>query len=132
MRELSRRRLLAAGATLGSVGLGGCLTAGPTLRASGLSGSQVFERLVATEPWSIKQIAASIALTPAATMELGVRGLAVIASDGTDFWTGTVEAGQTSVNGYFPADGTATLTATDYDGQFVERLRVDVGGRTIG
>jgi hypothetical protein len=129
--DLPRRHVLALAAAVGSGGLAGCLSTASTLRAPAIDGSQIFKSIKTSESWSSNKISASIGLTSAATTQHGVRGLVVISSSGSDFWTKPVDVSQTSVSGSFPTSGPATLAATNYDDQFVERLQVEISTESL-
>ncbi|WP_233203929.1 hypothetical protein [Halegenticoccus soli] len=131
-RRVPRRRLLAGAAAAASVGFGGCLTTGLRASVDGLSGSNVFEDVSLAESWATTRTTAKVTLTRRATRAVGVRELAVVSSSGSEVWTGSVVAGQTSVSDVvFPVGSPATLTAADYDGAFVDAVTVTVDGRTI-
>ncbi len=129
--SMNRRQFLTAGVLLGELLCGGCLSISPTIKAPALSESRVFKSLKPAESWTTQHATISIGLTQVATTNLGVRELVVIQSSGSDYWSEPVKAGQTSVTGSFPIGETALLTATDYDGKFVERLTVNVDSKRI-
>ncbi|WP_458188240.1 twin-arginine translocation signal domain-containing protein [Haladaptatus sp. NG-WS-4] len=127
---LSRRSLLGASVGASVAGLSGCVTLSPTVSVSGLSGSSVFERVSVSEPWASGRVSAKVSLTPTATTELGVRGLTVVHSDGSEFDTASVQSGQTKKKLFLPV-GKSTLTAVDFDGETVDSVTVTVGGRKL-
>lgn len=130
-RPTSRRRLLAATAAVGTVGLGGCVTLDPAVSAD-FANSRVFESIAPAESWASSHLSASAKLRPAATTDLGVRKLVVVDPSGSKFWTGSVEAGQTSRTMTLPVGGTATVSAvTASTEDLVESLPVTVEGNRL-
>jgi hypothetical protein len=128
----SRRALLGTAATGGLLGLAGCLTIGPSVTATGLSRSAVFESVtMADEAWASGRVAVKMSLTPTATTEQGVRKLTTVTKSGSKFDTAMVESGQTSATLYAPTHQRVSLSATDYDGKTVETVTIRVGGNKI-
>ncbi|PSP90467.1 hypothetical protein BRC90_00670 [Halobacteriales archaeon QS_4_69_34] len=131
MGELLRRRLLAATATVGTVGLGGCLTLDPAVRAD-TGDSVVFEELSTSEPWASGYVRTSVSLADDATTSGGVGRLNVIGEDGTTFSSTALDAGQTSVTVSVPANTNATVVAVNtVNGSVVERLPVRTDGNRL-
>lgn len=128
--DLSRRRLLAAAGPALAAGLSGCVATGPTVEAD-LPGS-VFRSVEVTQSiaWGANTIAVNISLTDRATTDLKVRELVAV-KDGSDVWTSSVRAGQTSVSGFFPVDAESRLFAVDSDENVVETATVRVAANTI-
>lgn len=129
--SISRRSLLAAVATGGMLGVGGCMTINPSVRVSGLADSTVFKQISTSEPWASGRVALSVSLTSAATTKHGVRQLAVIDKSGEEFDTASVHSGQTSKTLFAPTHQMTTLSATDYNGKTVEQITVTVDGQKI-
>ncbi|WP_435153727.1 twin-arginine translocation signal domain-containing protein [Haladaptatus sp. DFWS20] len=127
--RLSRRTFLGA-AGAGIAGLSGCLTLSPKVSVSGLADSDVFETVSVREPWASGRVVVSIKFAPTATTELGVRGVTVIGSSGTEFDTAAVQSGQLKKSVFFPV-GKSTLTAVDFDGKTVDSVDVTVRGTKI-
>lgn len=109
--------------------LGGCLTLDPMVESA--DESAVFENVTVQESWSTGRVSAKITLHGNATTELGVRRINVISANGGTYWTGTVQAGQTSTTAFLPADGTVTLVAVNSSNAVVETYRVTVNGTRI-
>ncbi|WP_233274726.1 hypothetical protein [Haladaptatus cibarius] len=129
-RELSRRTMLTATAGIGITGLSGCLTLSPKVSVSGLGTSDVFRKVSVSEPWASGRVVASVSFTPTATTKLGVRGLTVIGSTGTEFDTAAVQSGQSKKSIFLPV-GKSTLTAVDFDGKTVDSVEVTVRGNKL-
>ncbi|SIR07311.1 hypothetical protein SAMN05421858_1323 [Haladaptatus litoreus] len=129
-RHLSRRTVLTATAGIGITGLSGCLTLSPKVSVSGIGNSDVFRKVSVSEPWASGRVVASVSFTSTATTNLGVRGLTVIGSSGTEFDTAAVQSGQSKKSIFLPI-GKSTLSAVDFDGETVDSVEVTVRGNKI-
>ncbi|WP_232686949.1 hypothetical protein [Halobacterium zhouii] len=127
----SRRRFLATAASAAlTTALAGCVATGPTVDAD-LSGP-VFTSVTPTQSvsWGANTIAAEIGLTDAATTDRKVRQIVAV-SGGSDVWTGSVVAGQTSVSGLLSVGAENTLFAVNASDEVVESVTVRVDASTI-
>lgn len=128
----TRRRLLAALATVGIGTFGGCVRTGLTMRTDGVDGSEVFESVSLSESWTANKAVGTVTLTEDAATDASVRELAVIGSDGEDAWNGQLQPGQTSVtDARFPVGETAALVAANGSGTYVDSVTVTVGGSSF-
>jgi hypothetical protein len=129
---LARRRFLAALASVGSLGLGGCVTTGLSLETENVDSSPVFETVSLSETWTANSAVASVALHRDAVLERSVAELSVIAADGESVWAGTLDPGQTSVGQVqLPVNTSATVYAVNASGAVVDGVDVAVRGSRL-
>ncbi|MFB6136666.1 MAG: hypothetical protein ABEJ04_07885 [Halobacteriaceae archaeon] len=129
----SRRRLLGGAAAVAAGALGGCVTTDLSVSAPGVGDSAVFESfsLVDSMSWGAPRARVTATLRPAATTERGVRRLTVVTESGSAYWSGAVDAGQSSETVSVPVGSPVTLFAENADHETVGRQRVSVRGRSV-
>jgi hypothetical protein len=142
----TRRKLLTATTTAGSLALSGCLTSsnlsrlvnGPEINAQGLPHSKVFRNISAAETFAFGHIvSASVSVTRAAIYELGVTELEVFANGERPYSASTAPSTvgpkrkKVSVTVQLPVDDTAIITATNENNTPIESIRVMTGGAPI-
>lgn len=131
MVQPPRRHVLVSLLLVSSLCLGGCLTLSPAVSMD-TDNSRVFKDVSTIEPWVSGRVKTSIMLTLNATTAGDVTKLAVISASGSTFDTVTLDSGQTSTTVYVPANGNATIVATDtVNGTVVETQPVTTGGNKI-
>jgi hypothetical protein len=129
--RVGRRRTVAALATVAGVGLGGCVSVGVTVSAPAIGDSRVFADLTPTASVAVRRVPVRASLRPAATADLGVRGITVVGAAGAAVWSTGVDPGETTLLLSLPVGQTVELVATDADDRTVEALGVRVGGPTL-
>ena len=99
---------------------GGCLTAQPEIEFA-TDNPAVFEDISTTDEWGASSVHSSVTLAAGATTTGGVTSLSVVTSNGSSFYTTSVDPGQTSVTLPLPTQTPATIIATN-----------TVNGTTVG
>jgi hypothetical protein len=129
--SIGRRRLLQGGAAALAVGLGGCVSTEPRVETSGVDGSEVFDSVSVAESVVGKRAILSISLTEAATTDLGVRRVNSVTQSGSNYQVREVESGETSLKLYVPTRQRTTITATNYSGETIATIEVQVTGDRV-
>ncbi|MFC7153973.1 hypothetical protein ACFQPA_00700 [Halomarina halobia] len=129
----SRRRLLRTLAGTVAVASAGCVTTGLSVRAEGVSESNVFSSFSSKSSlsWGGNRAWVSASLTDAATTRGKVRTLTVVPKGGTAFWTGTLSGGETSATMSVPVGKPVTVNAIDATDALVDSVRLLVRGTPV-
>lgn len=129
----SRRRLLQTLAGTAVVATAGCVTTDLSVRAEGVSESNVFTSFSpkSSLSWGGNRAWVSASLTDAATTDLKVRTLTVVPKGGSAFWTGTLSGGETSATVSVPVGKPVTVNAIGANDALVDAVRLLVGGTRI-